>query len=107
MSTESDNTLDTFDQTYAHDEDSQDPSSVKKLVGKTIGRRRRKRQELADEQLASEEAERGRSVVERGTLKDDAAGITHIIHSKDHDEDDDDNNSTSSLVTFDDEPRQK
>ena len=69
---------------------------MKKLVDKTIGRHRRKKQELAEEQLASEEAERGRSIVERGTLKDDGPGALIF--------DDKDNASQSSLVTFDDEP---
>lgn len=69
---------------------------VKKLVDKTIGRRKRKKQEAAEEQLASEEAERGRSIVERGTLKDDAVPAL-LFDGKD-------NASRSSLVTMDDEP---
>lgn len=87
-----------FDRASTNGEDG-DTSGVKKLVGKTIGRRRRKKQELAEEQLASEEVERGRSVAERGTLENETRGVKYQESF-----DDDDVDSRSSLITFDDEP---
>lgn len=95
-----------FDSTHPHDEDGE-TSGVKKLVGKTLGRRRRKKQELADEQLASEEVERGRSVAERGTLENENAKSGNAVAPNGReslDDDDDDRGSRSSLITMDDEP---
>ena len=81
----------------ANAQEDEEAHGVKKLVDKTIGRRKRKKQEAADERLACEEAERGRSIVERGTLKDDVDVMAFTFDAKG-------NTSQSSLLTLDDEP---
>jgi hypothetical protein len=74
------------------DEDG-DSNGLKKLVPKGLGsKRRRKKQEQEEEQRASEEAARGRSVAERGTLENDAAGSF---------EDRNRSRDGSSLITYD------
>ena len=51
------------------DDDNDNSGGISKLIPKGIGsKRRRKKEEKDAEQLASEEAARGRSVAERGTL---------------------------------------
>lgn len=50
-------------------DDEQEPTGIKKLVPTIVSKRRRRKQEREDELRASEEAERGRSVAERGTLE--------------------------------------
>lgn len=92
-----------LDSTHPQGE-SGEASGVKKLVGKTLGRRRRKKQEMADEQLASEEAERGRSVADRGTLENENARGDGVAPNGRESFDDDDGGSMSSLITVDDEP---
>jgi hypothetical protein len=73
------------------DEDG-DSNGLKKLVPKGLGSaRRRKKQEREDEQRASEEAARGRSVAERGTLENDAGSFIERNRSRDG----------SSLITYD------
>ena len=54
------------------DED-REAHGIKKLAARGIGsKRRRKKQEQEDEERASEEAARGRTVAERGTLENDS-----------------------------------
>lgn len=58
---------------YSVGDDDDSPNAIKKLVSKGFGARRRKeKQDLEDKQRASEEAARGRSVAERGTLENDS-----------------------------------
>ena len=94
-----------------HGEDGE-PSGVKKLVGKTLGRRSRKKQERANEQQASEEVERGRSIADRGiltTMEDHDIGVGHGRHDnngEDQDQnenEDNDADSRSSMITYDEE----
>lgn len=55
-----------------HD-DEIDTTGHKKMPGRGIGsRRRRKKQELAEEKLTNEAVERGRGVAERGTLENES-----------------------------------
>lgn len=68
---------------------------IKKLVPKGISRSRRKRQEQEAEQRESEEAERGRTVADRGTLDNDVSPGT--LSRNDSGVAD-----GSSLITFDD-----
>jgi hypothetical protein len=97
-STDSDNHLSVresiesaIDKTKGEDEGG-DSNGLKKLVPKSIGsKRRRKRQEKEEEQRASEEAARGRSVAERGTLENDAGSFEERNRSRDG----------SSLITYD------
>jgi hypothetical protein len=57
---------------------SDDDNGIKKLVPKAIGaKRRKKKQEREEEERAIEEAARGRSVAERGTLTNDAKSYTN------------------------------
>lgn len=59
------------------DEDG-DNNGIKKFVPMGLGSwRRRKNQEKEDAQRASEEAARGRSVAERGTLENDSGSFVH------------------------------
>lgn len=73
-------------------EDDGEPNGIKKLVPKGIGskRRQRKKEKEEEEQRANEEAARGRSVADRGTLRSDD-GISPINGSGDG----------SSLITYD------
>lgn len=73
--------------------DDDDSNGIKKLVPAIGSKRRRKKQEREDEQRASEEAARGRSVAERGTLQNDA-GSVHRNHS---------GGEEGSLITYDSE----
>ena len=67
-------------------------NGIKKLVPKALGsKRRRKKQEKEEEERASEEAARGRSVAERGTLENDAGSFEDRNRSRDG----------SSLITYD------
>ncbi|PMD46663.1 hypothetical protein L207DRAFT_507559 [Hyaloscypha variabilis F] len=72
-------------------EDDADSNGIKKLVPKAIGskRRQRKKEEEEEEQRESEEAARGRSVADRGTLRND--GGSPVNGSGDG----------SSLITYD------
>jgi len=56
-------------------EDDGESNGIKKLVPKAIGskRRQRKKEKEEEEQRESEEAARGRSVADRGTLRNDGA----------------------------------
>ena len=75
-----------------------DPSGLKKLVPKAIGSKiRRKREEREEEQRASEEAARGRSVADRGTLGNDGGSPFNGSEHGDGDADGD----GSSLITYD------
>ncbi|CZR65635.1 related to GRAM domain-containing protein 2 [Phialocephala subalpina] len=83
---------DAIDKLKAGDDDGES-NGIKKLVPKGIGsKRRQKRQEREEEQRQSEEAARGRSVAERGTLENDVEGVVH--HSS---------GDGSSLITNDSE----
>ena len=65
------------------DDEDGDSNGLKKLVPKGLGaKRRRKKQERADER-ASEEAVRGRSVAERGTLENDPGSYEELNGSQD------------------------
>lgn len=80
-----------IDKIKGEDEDG-DSNGLKKLVPKGLGsKRRRKKQEREEEQRASEEAARGRSVAERGTLENDAGSFEERNRSRDG----------SSLITYD------
>jgi hypothetical protein len=72
-------------------EDDADSNGIKKLVPKAIGskRRQRKKEKEEEEQRESEEAARGRSVADRGTLRND--GGSPVNGSGDG----------SSLITYD------
>jgi len=72
-------------------EDGADSNGIKKLVPKAIGskRRQRKKEKEEEEQRESEEAARGRSVADRGTLRND--GGSPVNRSGDG----------SSLITYD------
>lgn len=73
------------------DEDG-DTNALKKLVTKGItSKRRREKQEQEDAQRASEEAARGRSIAERGTLENDAGILEDRNRSRDG----------SSIITYD------
>lgn len=73
-----------------HEDEEHNPNGIKKLLPTRIAsKRRRKKQEKEDEQRASEEAARGRSIAERGTLEDDASS-THDLSG-----------DGSSLITLD------
>jgi len=61
----------TIDRLSHHDDDSGESNGIKKLIPKIGAKRRQKKQEQEDEQLAMEEAARGRSVAERGTLENE------------------------------------
>jgi hypothetical protein len=97
-STDSENHLGTqeslesvIDKITGIDEDG-DSNGLKKLVPKGLGSKRwRKKQEKEEEQRASEEAARGRSVAERGTLENDAGSFEDRNRSRDG----------SSLITYD------
>jgi hypothetical protein len=56
-------------------EDDGESNGIKKLVPKGIGskRRQKKKEKEEEEQRASEEAARGRSVADRGTLRNDGS----------------------------------
>jgi hypothetical protein len=71
-----------------HGSDDEGDLGIKKLKG--IASRRRKRQERQEEQRASEEAERGRTVAERGTLENDVPSFTR-----------NESGDGSSLITYD------
>jgi hypothetical protein len=74
--------------------DDSEPNGIKKLVPKSIGsKRRQKKQEMEEEQRISEEAARGRSVADRGTLENDVPSLVHQSSSGDG----------SSLITYDSE----
>jgi hypothetical protein len=80
-----------IDKIKGTDEDG-DSNGIKKLVPKALGsKRRRKKQEKEEEERASEEAARGRSVAERGTLENDAGIFEDRNRSRDG----------SSLITCD------
>ena len=80
-----------IEKTKGIDEDGES-NGLKKLVPKGLGStRRRKKQEREDEQRASEEAARGRSIAERGTLENDAGSFIERNRSRDG----------SSLITYD------
>lgn len=84
---------DAIDKIKPSTEDDGESNGIKKLVPKGIGsKRRRKKQEQEEEQRASEEAARGRSVADRGTLQNDDGSNTN--GSADG----------SSLITYDSEP---
>ena len=71
-------------------EEDGDSHGIKKLVSKGIGsRRRKKKQDRDDAQKESEEAARGRSVAERGTLENDSGSFVH------------ESGDRSSLITYD------
>ncbi len=71
-------------------DDDDEKNGIKKLLPKVIGaKRRRKKQEKENEEREMEEAARGRSIAERGTLENDA----HSAQSGDAD--------GSSLITVD------
>jgi hypothetical protein len=67
------------DKLKAHStEDDGDSNGLMKLVPKGIGaKRRRKQQEREEEQRISEEAARGRSVADRGTLENEDKSFIH------------------------------
>lgn len=72
------------------DENDEDTNKLEKLLPKAIKtKRRKKRQEKEDEDRASEEAARGRSIAERGTLEND--NVSHSTIEGDG----------SSLITYD------
>ena len=71
-----------------HGSDDEGDSGIKKL--KRIASRRRRKQEREEEQRASEEAERGRTVAERGTLENNVPSFKRI-----------DSGDGSSLITYD------
>jgi hypothetical protein len=72
-----------IDKIKVNDEDGE-VSGLKKLVPKGLSsKRRRKKQELEEEQRAIEEAMRGRSVADRGTLHNDTEEFEHRDRSKD------------------------
>ncbi|KAE8443563.1 hypothetical protein EG329_001725 [Mollisiaceae sp. DMI_Dod_QoI] len=74
-------------------DDGGESNGIKKLVPRGIGsRRRQKKQEREEEERFSEEAARGRSVAERGTLENDVPSVVH--HSS---------GDGSSLITYDSE----
>ena len=80
-----------IDKIKGDDEDG-DSNGFKKLVPKGLGsKRRRKKQEQEEEQRATEEAARGRSIAERGTLENDAGSFEERNRSRDG----------SSLITYD------
>ena len=54
-----------------HDDDTGDSNGIKKLIPKIGAKRRQKKQEQEEEQQALEEAARGRSVADRGTLENE------------------------------------
>ena len=59
------------------DENDEDSNKLEKLLPKAIKtKRRKKRQEKEDEDKALEEAARGRSIAERGTLENDHSNIS-------------------------------
>lgn len=69
-------------------------NGIKKLVSKGIAnKRRRKKQEKEDELRASEEAIRGRSVAERGTLLNESQSSLQVA--------DGDVDGGSSLISYD------
>lgn len=75
-------------------DDEQESKGIKKLVPALGSKRRRKKQEREEELRASEEAERGRSVADRGTLGNERSpnrSFTGTTRSGDG----------SSLLTFD------
>lgn len=73
-------------------DDDNENHGIKKLVPKSIGsKRRQKKQEREEEQRMSEEAARGRSVADRGTLENDVPSLVHQSSSR------------SSLITYDSE----
>lgn len=71
--------------------DDSETNGLKKLVPKGIGSKRRQKRE--EEQRISEEAARGRSVADRGTLENDVPSLVHQSSSGDG----------SSLITYDSE----
>ena len=72
-------------------EDDGESNGIKKLVPKAIGaKRRRARKEKEEEEQKAEEAARGRSVADRGTLHDGASPVNG-------------SGDGSSLITLDDE----
>jgi hypothetical protein len=85
---------DAIDKLKANTEDGES-NGIKKLVPRALGsKRRRKQHEREEEQRASEEAARGRTVAERGTLENDVES-TFRNQSEAAD--------TSSLITYDSE----
>jgi len=86
---------DAIDKLRGNTDEDGETIGIKKLVPKALSsKRRRKQQEREEEQRASEEAVRGRTVAERGTLDDDAGSI-FLNQSGAAD--------TSSLITYDSE----
>ena len=70
-----DNANDKLKNQDASDDDNDESGRLSKLIPKGIGSmRRRKKEEKEAEIRASEEAARGRSVAERGTLEDNNGG---------------------------------
>ncbi|KAG9240895.1 hypothetical protein BJ878DRAFT_429296 [Calycina marina] len=55
-----------------HDDETNDMTGLKKLIPKIGTKRKQRKQEQEEEQRALEEAERGRSVAERGTLENES-----------------------------------
>ena len=82
-----------IDKIKVTEEEDGDSNGLMKLVPKGLGsKRRRKKQEKEDEQRASEEAARGRSVAERGTLENDARSFEDSRNRS---------RDGSSLITYD------
>jgi len=74
-------------------DDEQEPKGIKKLASTLGSKRRRKKQEREDELRASEEAERGRSVADRGTLENESRSLSRSLATRSGD--------GSSLITYD------
>lgn len=71
-------------------DDDGDSNKLERLLPKAIQtKRRKKRQEKEEEERASEEAARGRSIAERGTLENDYASRSTL------------EGDASSLITYD------
>jgi hypothetical protein len=68
---------DTNDKIKGHGDDDDDSNGIKKLMPAIGSRRRKKKQEREDNLRASEEAARGRSVADRGTLDTDVGSVSH------------------------------
>jgi hypothetical protein len=85
--------IDKFKNQDGSDDNEDESGSLSKLIPKGIGTmRRRKKEEKEAEIRASEEAARGRSVAERGTLENDNGGNHTIIDG-----------DRSSLITYESE----
>lgn len=92
-----------------HDNEESGDNGLKKLLPKSIGsKRRQKRQEKEEEQRLAEEAARGRSIADRGTLENetrDSLSRQFSSNSTEGDETGDElRDRRSSMITIDSDP---